>query len=163
MRRGRDVTRPVQWASGWRRARLSGAPRSEIHHPDLDVCFSTRGFGDIYTGVRGHIVVTGGDSLPTGREGRKRAAGGRHGVACLDRRGWVPWQHSAPLHTASQPPFAWNTASKETSCTYLRTLGDAPAALSRVPAVPLLATGSVIPTGHALRPRPSSPDRATGA
>ena len=127
--------------------------------------FSTRGFGDIYTGFQSHCCWREKTRFQGGREGRKRAAAGgrRHGVASLDRRGWVPWRHSAPLHTAPQPPFTCNTVSKEVRCTYQRTLGDAPAALSRVPAVPLLATGSVIPTGHALGPRPSSPDRATGA
>jgi len=47
---------------------------------------------------REEFVVAGRDSLPTGREGRKRAAAGgrRHGIACLDRRGWeVPLPRNA--------------------------------------------------------------------
>ena len=47
-----------------------------------------------------------------------------------------------------------DTVSKEVLCTYQRTLGDAPAALSRVPDVPLLAAGSNTTTGEAQGPRP---------
>ena len=69
-----------------------------------------------YTGFRGHLHGGSGtycccrQRLASNRAGRSEAGGGlRHGTACLDGRGWVHWQHSAPLHTASQPPFTCNT------------------------------------------------------
>ena len=82
-------------------ARLSGAPRPEIHHPDLD-----ERLVHFLTGFHYNCCCREKTGFPTGREGRKRAAVGglRHGGVCLDRHGWVPWQHS-PLHTASQPPL----------------------------------------------------------
>ena len=139
--RGRDARRPVQWASGWRRARLSGAPRSEIHHPDLDVCFSTRGFGDIYTGVRGHIVVAGRDSLPTGREGRKRAAGGGTALRAWTGVGGCIGSIPRPCILPLSPPFTCNTVSKEVRCTYQRTLGDAPGSPLARPRGPVARNG----------------------
>ena len=98
------------------------------------------------------------------QQGGKVGSGRRAGGTAL--RAWtgvggcigsIPRPCILPL----SPPFMCNTVSKEVRCAYQRTLGDAPAALSRVPAVPLLATVSNTTTGEALRPRPTSPDRAT--
>ena len=95
-----------------------------------------------------------------GKVGSGRRAAARR---CVPGRAWVGALAAfrAPVYCLSAPPFTCNTVSKEVRCTYQRTLGDAPAALSRVPAVPLLATVSNTTTGEALRPRPTSPDRAT--